>query len=145
MRGDHGVCMQHTLCPDPSSGDCDQAEHNGPGYHRGQDDGWNHGWRPEGSGVEPPDRSHVRQRGGPACVILHYHMAGDPEESQYGISVVGDILESLESMGASHPGPTLTCMRPWGEHHGPEPEHFYSSAPPNPSYIGWEEDIQNPV
>ena len=73
-----------------------------------------------------------------------YRTAGDPEDSQYGIPVGGDILESLESTGASHPG-TLTGGPPWGEPHGPEPEHSYSSAPLNPSYIGWEEDTQNPV
>jgi hypothetical protein len=59
--------------------------------------------------------------------------------------VGGDILELLESTGASHPGPMLTCVQPWVELHGPKPKHSYSSVPLNPSYIGWEEDTQNPV
>ena len=133
------------LCPDPIVGDCDPAEHTGPGDHPGQDIVGNYGVPPAEIGVEPHGRSPCPQSSVPACENLHNHTACDPKESQYEILKGGDTLESLELTGAIHHVPMQTSAQLWGECPGPKPEHSYSSATLNPSYIDWEEDTQNLV
>ena len=95
--------------------DCDPAEHTGPVDHHGHDVGWNHGVPPAGIGVEPHGRSHVPQRGVPACENRHNHNVCDRKEYRYEIPEGGDTLESLESMGVIHLVPMLTGVQPWGE------------------------------